>query len=63
MWDRFVDLALPRTDAGAVGQIVVMAIVWIGLIGWSRRWRPEYRTFVVGLAVANFAWFGARMIH
>ena len=63
MGDLLVDLALPRTDAGAVTQIVVMAVVWAGLVWVGRRWRPEYRTFVIGLAVANFAWFGARMIH
>ncbi len=63
MRDRLIDLALPRTDAGALVQIVIMAAVWTVVVVWSLRWRREYQTFVIGLAVVNFAWFGARMIH
>lgn len=63
MWNRLADLALPRTDSGAVVQIAVMAVVWVMVVIWSLRWRREYHTFVLGLAVVNFAWFGARMIH
>jgi hypothetical protein len=61
--DWLVDLALPRSDRAAVTQAVVMAIIWSVVIVWSLRWRREYRTFVVGLAVLTFAWFGARTVH
>lgn len=58
-----MDLLLPETDRGATIQIVVAAVLWSLVIPWSRRWRSEYRLFVIGLAVITFAWFGARAIH
>ena len=58
-----MDLLLPETDRGATIQIVVAAVFWSLVIAWSRRWRSEYRLFVIGLAVITFAWFGARAIH
>lgn len=63
MRELLLDLALPETDRGAVTQIVVMAVVWAVVLWWARRWRHEYRLFVIGLAVLNAAWFGARAIH
>ena len=63
MRDLLLDLLLPETDRGATIQIVVAVVFWAVMIAWSRRWRPEYRRFVIGLAVITFAWFGARAIH
>ena len=63
MRELLLDLLLPETDRGATIQIVVAAVFWAVMIGWSLRWRREYRLFVIGLAVVTFAWFGARAIH
>ncbi len=63
MIDFVVDLLLPKTDRLVVIEFVVMGVVWAVLVPWSFRWRGEYRTFVIGLAVLNLAWFGARAIH
>lgn len=63
MRELLLDLLLPETDRGAVIQIVIAAVLWAAMIGWSLRWRSEYRVFVIGLAVLTFAWFGARAIH
>lgn len=63
MRELLLDLLLPETDRGAVTQIIVAAVFWTVMIGWSLRWRSEYRLFVIGLAVLTFAWFGARAIH
>lgn len=63
MREALLDLVLPETDRGAVTQIVVMAVVWAAVLWWSRRWRSEYRIFVLGLALLNAAWFGLRAVH
>jgi len=65
MWNFILELALPRTDAGVYGQTIVMAIVWVVVISVAvmMRARSEYRTFAIGLAVLNFAWFAARTVH
>lgn len=60
-----VELALPRTDAGVYAQTIAMTIVWAVVISAVvlLRARSEYRTFAIGLAVINFAWFAARTVH
>ncbi len=65
MRNFLLELALPRTDAGVYGQTIVMAIVWSVVISAAvvLRARKEYRTFAIGLAVLNFAWFAARTVH
>ncbi len=63
MRDLVVDLLLPKTDRAVTIQFVVMGAVWALVLPWSFRWRREYRTFVIGLALLNIAWFGARAIH
>jgi len=65
MRNFILELALPRTDAGVFGQTIVMAIVWLLVISGVvlLRARSEYRTFAIGLAVLNFAWFAARTVH
>lgn len=58
-----IELALPRTDAGVYAQWVVMAVVWILVVWFTRRWSKDYRLFVYGLATVNAAWFAVRAIH
>lgn len=56
------DLLLPRTDAGALVQLViVLALVPPGL-WWARR-DPERLWLVAGVAVAAIAWFALRALH
>ncbi|RMH79856.1 MAG: hypothetical protein D6683_05630 [Actinomyces sp.] len=61
--DIVVELALPRTDAGVVVQWLVMVPLWVTVLVATRRLRVEYRRFVLGLVVANLAWFAARTVH
>lgn len=63
MGELIRDFLLPETDRGAVTQWIVMAGIWLVVLAWSLRWRPEYRLFALGLATANAAWFAARTIH
>ncbi len=65
MSNFFLELALPRTDAGVYVQTIVMGVFWalVLLAVVVLRVRREYRTFAVGLAVINFAWFAARTVH
>jgi len=65
MRNFILELALPRTNAGVYGQTIVMAVVWVLVISVVVlvRARSEYRTFAIGLAVVNFAWFAARTVH
>ncbi len=65
MSDFVLDLALPRSDSAVYVQVVVMGIIWTVVIGVlvAIGARREYRTFAVGLAVVNFAWFAARTVH
>jgi len=65
MRNFILELALPRTDAGVYAQTIAMAVVWTVVISavLILRARTEYRTFAIGLAVINFAWFAARTVH
>ena len=62
MSDVLVDLALPRTDAGAFVQAAITALVF-GIVLWRVRHNRDTRTFVVGLATIAFAWFALRTLH
>ena len=63
MKDILIDLALPRTDRAVFVQWAVMIPFWIA-VGIGTRGQPkDIRTFILGLAVLNLAWFGFRMIH
>lgn len=62
MSDLLVELALPRTDAGAFAQ-VVLAVPIFSLALWRVRHNPDLRTFVAGLAMLTFAWFAVRTLH
>lgn len=63
MGELLQDLLLPETDRGAVTQWVVAAVFWATVLVVTRHQRREYRTFLLGLAVVTFAWFGARTLH
>lgn len=63
MGELLHDLALPETDRGAVIQWIVAALVFGVAFVATRRWRREYRVFLLGVAVCTFAWFGVRAVH
>lgn len=62
MSDLLVDLALPRTDAGAFVQAAI-AVPIFGIAVWQVRHNRDIRAFVVGLATLTFAWFALRTLH
>ena len=62
MSDVLVQLALPRTDAGAFVQAAI-AVPIFGIALWRVRHNRDIRTFVVGLATLTFAWFALRTLH
>ncbi len=56
------ELLRPRTDDGALAQlVVVLALVPIGL--WWARHDGERRWLVVGLTVFVLSWFALRTLH
>lgn len=57
-----LDLALPRTDQGALVQAMV-AVPAFGLALWATRRNRELFLFVTGLASLTFAWFALRTVH
>ena len=57
-----VDLALPRTDAGAFLQAAI-AVPIFGIALWRVRHNRDIRSFVAGLATLTFAWFALRTLH
>ncbi len=62
MRDLLVDLALPRTDAGAFTQAAVVAALFSAAL-WRARRNRDVLTFVAGLATITFAWFALRTLH
>ena len=58
-----LDLLLPKTDQGVFIQWGVAALVWPVVLFFARNASKDVRTFVIGLAVLNIAWFAARTIH
>ncbi|MGH9137832.1 MAG: hypothetical protein ACRD0G_12405 [Acidimicrobiales bacterium] len=62
MTDLLVELALPRTDAGAFAQAAA-ALPLFGALLWRVRHNREIRIFVAGLATITFAWFALRTVH
>lgn len=62
MTDLLVDLALPRTDAAVLVQVVVALLVF-GLALWKVRHDRDLRTFVAGLATLTLALFALRTLH
>ena len=63
MAELFLDLLLPETDRGVFIQWGVAAVLWPVALFFVRNASKDVRTFVIGLAVLNIAWFAARTIH
>lgn len=63
MGDLLLDLLLPKTDRIVAIQWVVCTIVWVSAIWLVRKQDRDIRHFVIGLAVANLAWFAFRAVH
>lgn len=58
----FLDLILPRTDAGVLVQVVTVFPALIALLFAVRRQR-ELRTFVFGVTVLTAGLFALRTVH
>ena len=58
-----LDLLLPKTDQVVFIQWGVAALVWPVVLFFARNASKDVRTFVIGLAVLNLAWFAARTVH
>ena len=63
MGELLLDIALPKTDQGVFIQWAIAAAVWPVALFFVRKASKDVRTFVIGLAVLNLAWFAARTIH
>ncbi len=61
--DLLLDLVLPRTDRAVFVQWAVMIPFWVIVVITTRRLSKDVRTFIVGLAFVNLAWFAFRMVH
>jgi hypothetical protein len=57
-----VDILLPRTDAGALGQAIASAVLLSIALIVVRRNR-DLLWFVAGLACLTFAWFAPCTVH
>ncbi|MEM9035645.1 MAG: hypothetical protein AAGA99_17035 [Actinomycetota bacterium] len=56
------DLLLPRTDTGALVQLLVVLAVAAPALWWARRDR-DLLWFVAGVTMAALAWFALRLVH
>ena len=63
MRELLLDLLLPKTDRTVAIQWIVAAVVWFTAIWLVRKQDRDIRHFVLGLAVANLAWFAFRTVH
>ena len=63
MPDFLLDLLLPGTDRAVAIQWSIMIPFWVVALVAVRRQNRDVRTFVLGLAIINLAWFAARTIH
>lgn len=57
-----IDLLLPRTDGGAVLQLLIVVPLLVGLLVAVRH-QPELRTLVLGLLLVTIGFMGLRAIH
>lgn len=57
-----MELLLPRTDAGALTQVLVVTVAWVATLVAVRRSR-EARLLVAGVGLVTLGWFGLRMLH
>ena len=58
-----LDLLLPKTDRVVFIQWGIAAAFWPVALFMTRKAAKDTRTFVIGLAVLNIAWFAARTVH
>jgi hypothetical protein len=56
------EVLLPRTDAGALAQVVGAAVACTGALIAVRRNR-DLMWFLGGLVTVTFAWFALRTVH
>jgi hypothetical protein len=63
MRDFLLDLVLPPSDRAVMIQWAVMVPFWLAVLVVTRHRSKDTRTFIIGLAVLNLAWFAARTIH
>jgi len=61
--ELLLDLVLPETDRGVLIQLIVAIVVWSTALWMVRTKDRDIRHFVLGLAVANAAWFAWRTVH
>lgn len=62
MGEFLVELLLPRTDTGAISQVIVVVPLcswWI----WRVRDNHDHRLFATGVLVFALAWFSIRTLH
>jgi hypothetical protein len=57
-----LDLLLPRTDAGALFQVVVVTIVF-GALTWAVRRQRDWRTLVIGIWLLLYGGMALRAVH
>ncbi len=58
----FRELLLPRTDAGVLTEVILVALIG-GVAFWLARHDRELRIFVAGCVVFTYAFFGLRAVH
>jgi len=58
----FVEILLPRTDAGALVQVAVVTAVLIVALVVVRR-SAEVRLLVLGVGVVALGWMALRTLH
>lgn len=59
---RLVDILLPRTDAGALAQVVVVAVAVVATLVVVRR-SAEARLLVLGVGLVALGWMALRTLH
>ena len=59
---ELIDLAFPRTDAGALAQVAV-AVPAIAVGAWLARRNRDVMVFVIGSGILLLAWFALRALH
>ena len=57
-----MDILLPRTDAGALAQVVVVAVALVATLVVVRR-SAEARLLVLGVGLVALGWMALRTLH
>lgn len=59
-----LEILLPRTDLGALVQLIVVVATGVPLVVWLRRRRmTEQAWFAVGMLALLLGWFALRTVH